>query len=160
MRKLIFIFIVLFLFSCKKEKKIIYQLNDLKIENNSANKGHLKSRIEFISIAYSDIFGTVISTNKLSDLSQIYKAFGDNKLIEHMVIKNFLNEPSIQIPQIDRSSISEINNFVQNMYIKLFNRKPNEYELWFISDLIQKDTNLTSNLTYFTLMTSNEYRYY
>ena len=77
-----------------------------------------------------------------------------------MVIKNFLNEPSIQIPQIDRSSISEINNFVQNMYIKLFNRKPNEYELWFISDLIQKDTNLTSNLTYFTLMTSNEYRYY
>jgi len=160
MRKLIFIFSVLLLFSCKKEKKITYQLNDVTIENNTANKDHLKSTIEFISIAYSDIFGTVISTNKLADLSTIYKAFGDKKLIEQMVIKNFLNEPSIQIPQIDRSSISTINSFVQNMYTKLYNRTPDEYELWFVADMIQKDITLTSELIYFSLMTANEYRYY
>jgi hypothetical protein len=160
MRKLIFIFSVLLLFSCKKEKKITYQLNDVPIENNSANKDHLKSTIEFISIAYSDIFGTVISTNKLAELSTIYKAFGDKKLIEQMVIKNFLNEPSIQIPQIDRSSSSTINIFVQNMYTKLYNRTPDEYELWFVADMIQKDITLTSELIYFSLMTANEYRYY
>ena len=160
MRKLIFIFSVLLLFSCKKEKKITYQLNDVTIENNSANKDHLKSTIEFISIAYSDIFGTVISTNKLAELSQIYKAFGDKKLIEQMVIKNFLNEPSIQISQIDRSSTSTINSFVQNTYTKLYNRTPDEYELWFVADMIQKDTTLTSELIYFSLMTANEYRYY
>ena len=160
MRKLIFIFSVLLLFSCKKEKKITYQLNDVTIENNTANKDHLKSTIEFISIAYSDIFGTVISINKLAELSQIYKAFGDKKLIEQMVIKNFLNEPSIQIPQIDRNSSSTINIFVQNMYTKLYNRTPDEYELWFVMDMIQKDTTLTSELIYFSLMTANEYRYY
>ena len=160
MKKLIFIFSVFFLFSCKKEKKITYQLNDVTIENNTANKDHLKSTIEFISIAYSDIFGTVISTNKLADLSTIYKAFGDKKLIEQMVIKNFLNEPSIQIPQIDRSSSSTINIFAQNMYTKLYNRTPDEYELWFVTDMIQKDTTLTSELIYFSLMTANEYRYY
>ena len=160
MRKLIFIFSVLLLFSCKKEKKITYHLNDVTIENNTANKDHLKSTIEFISIAYSDIFGTVISTNKLADLSQIYKAFGDKKLIEQMVIKNFLNEPSIQIPQIDRNSSSTINSFVQNVYTKLYNRTPDEYELWFISNMIENDTNLTSELVYFSLMTANEYRYY
>ena len=160
MRKLIFIFSVLLLFSCKKEKKITYHLNDVTIENNTANKDHLKSTIEFISIAYSDIFGTVISTNKLAELSQIYKAFGDKKLIEQMVIKNFLNESSIQIPQIDRSSSSTINIFVQNMYTKLYNRTPNEYELWFISNMIDKDDDLTSELIYFSLMTANEYRYY
>jgi len=160
MRKLIFIFSVLLLFSCKKEKKITYQLNDVAIENNTANKDHLKSTIEFISIAYSDIFGTVISTNKLAELSQIYKAFGDKKLIEQMVIKNFLNEPSIQISQIDRSSTSTINSFVQNTYTKLYNRTPDEYELWFVADMIQKDTTLTSALIYFSLMTANEYRYY
>tara|TARA_B100001250_G_scaffold176311_1_gene151525 strand:- start:1132 stop:1614 length:483 start_codon:yes stop_codon:yes gene_type:complete len=160
MRKLILISSVLFLFSCKKEKKITYQLNDVVIENNVANKDHLKSTIEFISIAYSDIFGTVISTNKLADLSVIYKAFGDKKLIEKMVIKNFLNEPSIQIPQIDRSSISTINSFVQNVYTKLYNRSPDEYELWFISNMIINDSELTSELIYFSLMTSNEYRYY
>ena len=160
MKKLIFIFSILLLFSCKKEKKITYQLNDVTIENNTANKDHLKSTIEFISIAYSDIFGTVISTNKLVELSQIYKAFGDKKLIEQMVIKNFLNEPSIQIPQIDRSSSGTINIFVQNMYTKLYNRTPDEYELWFVTDMIQKDTDLTSELIYFSLMTANEYRYY
>jgi hypothetical protein len=102
----------------------------------------------------------VISTNKLADLTRIYKAFGDKKLIEQMVIKNFLNEPSIQIPQLDRSSISTINSFVQNVYIKLYNRKPDEYELWFVADMITKDNDLTSELIYFTLMTANEYRYY
>ena len=160
MRKLIFILSVVLLFSCKKEKKITYQLNDITIENNTANKDHLKSTIEFISIAYSDIFSTVISTNKLAELSTIYKAFGDKKLIEQMVIKNFLNEPSIQIPQIDRSSSSTINIFVQNMYTKLYNRTPDEYELWFVADMIQKDITLTSELIYFSLMTANEYRYY
>ena len=160
MRKLILIFSILLLFSCKKGKKITYQLNDVTIENNTANKDHLKSTIEFISIAYSDIFGTVISTNKLAELSQIYKAFGDKKLIEQMVIKNFLNEPSIQISQIDRSSIGGINSFVQSAYTKLYNRIPDEYELWFVTDMIQKDTDLTSELIYFSLMTANEYRYY
>ena len=160
MRKLILIFTALLLVSCKKEKHVIYQLNDVTIENNSANKEHLKSTTEFISIAYSDIFGTVISTNKLADLTTIYKAFGDKKLIEQMVVKNFLNEPSIQIPQIDRSSSTTINSFVQNMYTKLFNRTPDEYELWFISNMIENDTDLTSELIYFSLMTTNEYRYY
>ena len=102
----------------------------------------------------------MISTNKLADLTRIYKAFGDKKLIEQMVIKNFLNEPSIQIPQIDRSSISTINSFVQNVYTKLYNRTPDEYELWFVADMITKDNDLTSELIYFSLMTANEYRYY
>jgi hypothetical protein len=159
MRKLIFIFSILLLFSCKKEKNVKYQLNDVTIENNRANKDHLKSTTEFISIAYSDIFGTVISINKLADLTKIYKAFGDKKLIEQMVIKNFLNEPN-QIPQIDRSSTSTINSFVQNAYTKLYNRTPDEYELWFVADMITKDNDLTSELIYFSLMTANEYRYY
>ena len=159
MRKLIFIFSILLLFSCKKEKNVKYQLNDVTIENNRANKDHLKSTTEFISIAYSDIFGTVISINKLADLTKIYKAFGDKKLIEQMVIKNFLNEPN-QIPQIDRSSTSTINSFVQNAYTKLYSRTPDEYELWFVADMITKDNDLTSELIYFSLMTANEYRYY
>ena len=160
MRNIVLIFSVLILFSCKKEKNVIYKLNDVTIEQNSANKDHLKSTTEFISIAYSDIFGTVISTNKLADLTTIYKAFGDKKLIEQMVIKNFLNEPTIQIPQIDRSSMSTINNFVTDAYKKLYNRNPDEYELWFVADLITKDDDLTAELVYYSLMTSNEYRYY
>tara|TARA_B110000261_G_scaffold103256_1_gene116043 strand:+ start:83 stop:565 length:483 start_codon:yes stop_codon:yes gene_type:complete len=160
MKKVIFLFSILILFSCKKEKKVTYHVNNVNITQNSANKDHLKSTTEFISIAYSDIFGTVITTNKLSDLSTMYMAFGDKKLIEEMVIKNFLNEPTIQIPTLDRTSESTIQNFVTDGYKKLFNRTPDEYELWFVTDMIQKDTALTAELIYFSLMTANEYRYY
>ena len=121
MKNIVLLFSVLILFSCKKEKNVIYQLNDVTIEQNSANKDHLKSTTEFISIAYSDIFGTVISTNKLADLTRIYKAFGDKKLIEQMVIKNFLNEPTNLIPVIDTTSVTTIKDFVTDAYKKLYN---------------------------------------
>ena len=160
MKKLIFLLSIIIFVSCKKEKKAIYELNDVNIEQNSPHKDHLKNTTEFISIAYSDIFGTVITTDKLSDLSTMYMAFGDKKLIEEMVIKNFLNEPTIQIPTLDRTSESTIQNFVTDGYKKLFNRTPDEYELWFVTDMIQKDSELTSELIYFSLMTANEYRYY
>ena len=160
MKKLIFLFSILILFSCKKEKKVTYHLNDVNITQNSANKDHLKSTTEFISIAYSDIFETVITNDKLSDLSAMYMAFGDKKLIEEMVIKNFLNEPTTHIPILDRTSESTIQNFVSDSYKKLFNRTPDEYELWFVTDMIQKDTSITAELIYFSLMTANEYRYY
>ena len=160
MKKLIFILSILILFSCKKEKKVTYHINDVNITQNAVVKDHLKSTTEFISIAYSDIFGTVITTNKLAELSTMYKAFGDKKLIEEMVIKNFLNEQSIQIPQIDRTSEATIQNFVTDSYKKLFNRTPDEYELWYVAESIVKDSDLTSELVYFSLMTANEYRYY
>jgi hypothetical protein len=160
MKKLIFILSILILFSCKKEKKVTYNINDVNITQNAVVKDHLKSTTEFISIAYSDIFGTVITTNKLAELSTMYKAFGDKKLIEEMVIKNFLNEPTIQIPQIDRTSVATIQNFVTDSYKKLFNRTPDEYELWYVAESIVMDSDLTAELVYFSLMTANEYRYY
>jgi len=160
MRNIILICSVLILFSCKKEKNVIYRLNDVIIEQNSANKDHLKSTTEFISIAYSDIFGTIISISKLSDLTQTYKAFGDKFLIEEMIIKNFLNEPTNLIPAIDTTSETAIENFVTDTYKKLYNRNPDEYELWFVADMITKDNDLTAELVYYSLMTSNEYRYY
>jgi len=160
MRNIILICSILILFSCKKEKNVIYKLNDVIIEQNSANKDHLKSTTEFISIAYSDIFGTIISISKLSDLTQTYKAFGDKFLIEEMIIKNFLNEPTNLIPAIDTTSETAIENFVTDTYKKLYNRNPDEYELWFVADMITKDNDLTAELVYYSLMTSNEYRYY
>ena len=160
MKKKIVILSLIILCACKKEKNVLYNLNDVTIEQNTSNKDHLKTNIEFISIAYSDILGTIIPTIKLSDLTQTYNAFGDKYMIESMVIKNFLNEPNNTIPDIDRTSNASIEVFVNNMYKKLFNRNPDEYELWFISDMIAKDTDLSAELVYYSLMTSNEYRYY
>ena len=81
-------------------------------------------------------------------------------LIEEMIIKNFLNEPVNLIAEIDRTSSMTIEIFVADTYKKLFNRNPDEYELWFIADMIQRDSAVTAELIYFSLMSSNEYRYY
>tara|TARA_B100001758_G_C18394162_1_gene604835 strand:- start:517 stop:999 length:483 start_codon:yes stop_codon:yes gene_type:complete len=160
MRNIIMCLSVVLLLSCHKEKNVTYELNDVNIEKDAANKDHLKSTLEFISIAYSDIFGTVIPTGSLLNLTETYKSFGDKILIEEMIIKNFLNEPVNLIPEIDKTSSLTIDIFVTDTYKKLFNRNPDEYELWFIADMIQRDSTVTAELIYFSLMTSNEYRYY
>ena len=162
MKKAIFLFSILILFSCKKEKQV-FQLNNVNIEQNTVSKDHLKSTTEFISIAYFHIFETVISAPDLSALSTMYSSFGDKRLIEEMMIKNFLNDThdlydeEIEILPIDRDSL---NNFVSEAYKKLYNRTPDEYELWFITDMIEKNSDLTAEIIYFSLMTANEYRYY
>ncbi|MEC7863513.1 MAG: hypothetical protein VYB55_00435 [Bacteroidota bacterium] len=159
MKKVIFLFSMLILFSCKKEKQV-FQVHNVNIEQNSANKNHLKSTTEFLSIAYFHIFETPIPTPRLSDLSVLHSSFGDKKLIEQMTIKNFLNDDGIQISSIDRSSIITKTTFVRETYKKLYNRIPEEYELWFILNMIEKDADLTAEIIYFSLMTADEYRYY
>ena len=160
MKKNLIIICFLLTFSCHKEKNVIYELNDVIIQQNDANKEHLKSTTEFISIAYSDVFGKVISSSKLHELTQSYNSFGDKILVEEMIIKNFLSEPTFVLPDIDRSSDLTIKYFVTDTYKKLFNRLPDEYELWFVADMIKDDVELNAELIYFSLMSSIEYRYY
>ena len=44
--------------------------------------------------------------------------------------------------------------------MKLFNRKPDAFEKWHFTELINNHTNITAKIFYYSLMTSNEYRYY
>jgi len=152
MKKVIFLFSILILFSCKKEKRV-FHVHDVNINQNATNKNHLKSTTEFISIAYFHLFDAVIPAPDLSDLSVVYSSFGDKRLIEEMIIKNFLNDEN-EIPPINTPS------FVSNTYKKLYNRAPDEYELWFITNMIEEDSDLTAEIIYFSLMTAKEYRYY
>ena len=158
MKKVIFLFSILILFSCKKEKQV-FHVHNVNIEQNTANKDHLKSTTEFISIAHYHIFNDIIPTPKLSDLSTIYSSFGDKKLIGEMIIKNFLNDAGVDIPS-DSLMRTDLNVFITQTYKKLYNRTPDENELWFIANMIEKDSDLTAEIIYFSLMTANEYRHY
>lgn len=144
---------------CQKEKDIIYEVNDVNVSNPDGNKDNVKSLTEFISIAYTDLFGENISQAQLQTLAVPYAGFGDLKLIEDLIIKNFLNEPTVELP----SSVemrADVDAFVFESYQKLFNRDPNEFELWYVSNLIDENQGATPELVYYSLMTSNEYRYY
>lgn len=146
-------------FSCTKEKTYLYEVAPVTVEQDGSNKNNLKSDFEFISIAYSDLFGTTISRDDLVDLSLAYSSFGDRKLVEDMIIRNFLNNPSVNIPT-DTQMRNDIALFINDTYKKLFNRAPNEFESWYVVNLIENDTDITPEIIFYSFMTSNEYRYY
>jgi len=154
------IMVALFLLmQCKEEADTIFEVEDVAVQQEGIEKPNIKTDIEFISIAYSDLFGNTISNEELVNLSLAYSSFGDSKLIEDLIIKNFLNDPDAVIPS-NTQMRSDIQEFVSNTYNKFYNRDPNEFELWFLVQDIQSDVELTPELIYYAIMTSNEYRNY
>ena len=145
--------------SCKKDTNYVYGVNDVNVSQPGISKPNVKSTIEFISIAYSDLFGTTISASDLTDLSLCYLAFGDKKFIEDLIIRNFLNKPGVIIPT-QASMMSDVPAFVQATYRKFYNRDPNEFEKWQVVNYINTTSNITPELVYYSFMTSDEYRYY
>jgi hypothetical protein len=143
--------------ACKKE--YIYEVNDVDVTQNSANKNSVKSTTEFVSIAYTDIYGSTIPQNYLDQLSLAYLAFGDKKLIEDIIIKNMLNAPGVQLPTQAQMQ-ADIDGFVTTAYKKFYNRLPSEYELWQMREYIADDAQVTPELVYYAFLTSDEYRYY
>lgn len=144
---------------CQKEKNIIYDVNDVNVNRPEGNKDYVKSLSEFISIAYTDLFGQNISQAELQTLAVPYSGFGDLKLIEDMIIKNFLNNQSVIVPT-DTEMRANVDQFLMDTYQKFFNRLPNEFELWHMKNLINENADITPELIYYAIMTSNEYRYY
>ena len=152
-------FVAIHISGCTKEKDIIYEVNDVDVQQPNANKDYAKTLTEFISIAFADLFGQNINQAQLQTLAVPYSGFGDLKLIEDMIIKNFLNNQSVIIPS-DSEMRANVDQFLLDTYQKFFNRYPNEFELWHMKNLINENSEITPELVYYSIMTSNEYRYY
>ena len=146
--------------ACKQDPSSIFEVEDVTVSLNGGKKNRLKTDIEFVSIAYTDIFSTNISQNNLEDIITTYKSLGDKSLVIEMIVRKFISEGSSMIQNIDRSSSTSIETFVTHIYKKLYNRTPDAYELWYLTDLIQKDQDINASLIYYSMMTANEYRYY
>ena len=160
MKKILVLFILLIGFiSCKKETEYIYEVNDVQVRQDVIGKGILKSTIEFLSIAYSDIYGNTISQNQLNRLSLLYLAFGDKKLLEDLLIKNMINRPEALLPS-NQTMRADVDLFVVNAYQKLYNRSPNELEVFTLKKNINENAQMTAVMVYYAMMTSDEYRYY
>lgn len=145
--------------SCKKDTLLQYQVNGVTVTQPGANKNNLKSDFELVSITYTDLFGTTISEDELQDITQAYNSFGDSRIIIDMIAKNFLNDPGLVIPAKAQMQ-ADVSQFVTDTYKKFYIREPNEYEKWYLVNLINSDTSITPELVYYAFATSNEYRYY
>lgn len=160
MRYIIYILLLIVLSSCKRDPSYIFEVNDVTVTASTGEKNRLKTDIEFVSIAHTDIFGSNISSNNLENIVTTYKSFGDKSLTIEMIIRKFIDDGGTNITAIDRSSKTSIESFVINTYKKLYNRDPDAFEKWYLSDLIANDDVINAEIVYFSMMTANEYRYY
>lgn len=161
MKRIIYIvFIAIAITACKQDPSSIFEVQDITVSLNEGEKNRLKTDIEFVSIAYTDIFSTNISQNNLEEVITTYKSLGDKSLVIEMIVRKFISEGGSSIQNIDRSSSTSIESFVTDVYKKLYNRTPDAYELWYLTDVIQKDQDINASLIYYSMMTANEYRYY
>jgi hypothetical protein len=144
---------------CKKETIFTYDVNDVTVQQPGTIKPNVKSDLEVLSIAYSDLFGTTIPADLLEATALSYQSFGDKRLVMDMVILNLLNEPGVIIPT-DAAMRTDIEGFVDDCYHKFLVREPSAFERWFVSDLIRDDAGLTPDIVYYAFMTSAEYRFY
>jgi hypothetical protein len=76
-----------------------------------------------------------------------------------MIILNLLNKPGVKIPA-EAEMMADPGAFVDATYRKLYVRDPSQFERWWLSNKISTDTALSPELVYYSLMTSDEYRYY
>jgi hypothetical protein len=156
-----FILALFLLNSCKRETEYIYEVNPVQVKKDQTGKNVPKSTVEFISIAYSDLTGKTITQNMLSQLSLLYVSFGDKRLLEDMLIRNLLNSQEVQnLLESNEEMRADIPAFITSVYLKLFNRDPNELELWTVGQKISANPDMRPVMVYYAMMTSDEYRYY
>lgn len=151
--------LLVFLASCKKETRYIYEVQEQELYQNANEKQNLKTTTQFISIAYNDLFGASITNTELTKLDIALQSLGDKNVLQDMIVKSMINRSGVQIPG-NNAMRADIPAFVQQTYLRLYNRKPNEFEAWKLKNLIETNADITPQMVYYSLMTSVEYKYY
>lgn len=158
MKKTLLIALIFVFVSCKKETITQYEVEPVHLKQ-SGNKSNLKSDLQFVSIAYSDLFGVQISANDLNVILAGYNSVGDKSLIIDRIIRKLLSAGGIDKPT-DADMRANLDAFIEACFERFFVRKATEMETWFFKSKIEANPQLKPEDIYYVLMSSNEYRYY
>lgn len=159
MRKLLLSLVFcLFFISCKKETENVYAIDPVHV-SQTGQKGNFKSDLQFVSIAYSDLFGKQISVQELNALIGGYNAVGDKSLVIDLIIRNLFMQPGI-IKTSQAAMQSDPETFIDDTFKRFFIREPSEMESWFFSNSIKSNPQLLPEDIYYSLMSAEEYRHY
>ncbi len=155
---LLFISICVGLYACKKEIKKIFEVQTQQVSLTSINKNLFKKEIEFISIAYSDLFGKTIPADELSNAIRCYAGSNDKDMITDRIIRSYLNRSNIIIPSQQQVK-NDVPTFVSKTYTKFYQRPPTEMEKFKMEQLINTNSTLTPTIIYYSFLTSDEYKF-
>lgn len=147
------------LFSCKKEPEAQFVLNDVELLPPNAVKDKQKTNEQYVAILYANLFQTALSANDLFDLNNAIESIGDKELAREVIISNFMNDPSVQLPSIEEMN-ADIDNFIDDTYVRFFVRFPSEAEHTYLKNYIQGNPYMTPELVYFSFALADEYMFY
>lgn len=164
--KLLALTLLVIFFSCKKQveetivySNVIYGVDDVSIYSSNAEKTKQKSPELLLSIMYSDVFNQGITTTKLLEIAELSLSNGDKTMFTEMIFSQFLADPSASVPT-DAQMRANLDVFIEDSYIRFFQRKPSEYEARFMKNLITNDINITVENVFSSFALSNEYYFY
>lgn len=154
--------------SCKKETttiketivdNYIYEVGGTEIYQSNIEKTKQKSTLQYVSILYANLYQTAIAQEQLAQLGELRTAIGDKSVADDLILSGFVNNPNVIIPS-NADMRADVDQFVEEVYLRFFLRKPTAYEAYFLKNEIEEDANLTPQLIYTSFALSNEYQYY
>ena len=157
---------MLLFLSCKKEieektvyDNVIYGIDTTRLYSSSAEKTKQKTQTQYISIMYSDLFNSNISSTDLSELSELSLAMGDKTMANELTLSHYLNDSGVDRPS-DAEMRADVELFVEETFLRFYQRNPSPYERLYLTDIIEKDPQMTVLEIYTSFVLSNEYYYY
>lgn len=145
--------------SCRKEGDQLFELNEVGVSATSADKGKRKSTEQFVSILYTNLFQTAISSDIVFKLNECFESVGDQDIAREVLISNFFNNEGVQLPSQEEMN-ADIDTFIQNTYKRFFVRMPSEAEKTWVKNFIESNPFMTPELVFFSFALSNEYLFY
>lgn len=147
------------LVACKKDPEVLYELNQVELTGNSADKTRQKSNQQYVNILRTNLFQSGLSSSQAYKLDQLFQSIGDKELAKEVLISNYFNEAGVQMPTTAQMN-ADIDAFVMDTYKRFFIREPNEAEKTWVKNFIQSNPYMTPELVFFSFAMSNEYQYY
>jgi hypothetical protein len=145
--------------SCRKEKDALFEINDVQLYSSAAEKDKEKSNAQYISILYTNLFQSAISSNQVFELDEAFRSIGDQEIAKEVLISNFFNDASVLLPSTEDMN-TDIDGFIVETYKRFLLREPNEAEKFWVKNFIQSHPYVTPEIVYFSFALSNEYKYY
>lgn len=153
------IVLLLVLSSCKKEPEPVFILNNIELYPDNASKTKLKTNEQYVAILHANLFQTALSANDIFQINNLIESIGDKELAREVIISNFMNDSGINLPSVEEME-ANVNQFIEDTYIRFYVRYPNEAEKKWLKDYILSNEYVTPELVYFSFALSNEYMFY
>ncbi|MFT6320336.1 MAG: hypothetical protein ACJAT4_001259 [Granulosicoccus sp.] len=92
-------------------------------------------------------------------MAEVRASIGDKQMADEMILNDFINSGNANTPT-DQEMRANVDQFIEDTYIRFFLRKPSLYEVLELKQEIEGDAALTPEMIYQAFALSNGYNFY